>query len=102
MDFTIQKGGKFAKRIAPAEAADLAAKEGVEIQYDNEAQAPWFRYTDDQNKTHEVWFENEQSMQAKFNLVKEYGLNGVAYWVLGEPFPQNWTLLEEEFIIQRH
>ncbi|REJ13440.1 MAG: spore gernimation protein [Bacillaceae bacterium] len=103
-DWTLpyKKGGKFAKRIAPAEAADLAAKEGVEIQYDNEAQAPWFRYTDDQNKTHEVWFENEQSMQAKFNLVKEYGLNGVAYWVLGEPFPQNWTLLEKEFIIQRH
>jgi spore germination protein len=41
-------------------------------------------------------------MQAKFNLVKDYGLNGVAYWVLGEPFPQNWKLLEEQFIIQRH
>jgi spore germination protein len=103
-DWTLpyKKGGKYAKRIAPEEAADLAARERAEIQYDNESQAPWFNYTDEQNKKHVVWFENEQSMQAKFNLVKDYGLNGVAYWVLGEPFPQNWKLLEEQFIIQRH
>ncbi|WAA08610.1 glycosyl hydrolase family 18 protein [Fervidibacillus albus] len=103
-DWTLpyEKGGEYAKRIAPAEAVELAAKEGVEIQFDDEAQAPWFRYADDENKTHEVWFENEQSMQAKFQLVNEYGLKGVAYWVLGEPFPENWTLLEKEFHILKN
>lgn len=102
-DWTLpyKKGGKYAKRIAPEEAANLATRKGAKVQYDNKSQAPWFNYTDDQNKKHVVWFENEQSMQAKFNLVKEYGLNGVAYWVLGEPFPQNWTLLKDQFRIQR-
>ena len=102
-DWTLpyEKGGEFAKRIAPQEAADLAVKEGATIQFDNESQAPYFHYTDDDNKEHVVWFENEQSAQAKFNLVKDYRLRGIAYWVLGEPFPQNWTLLEDQFTIKK-
>jgi spore germination protein len=93
------KGGPFAKRAAPQEAADLAVKEGAKVNFDNASQAPYFNYTDDKGKSHVVWFENEQSMQAKFNLVKQYKLHGVAYWVLGEPFPQNWALLEDQFNI---
>ena len=102
-DWTLpyKKGGPWAKRIAPQEAADLAIKEGVAVKFDNEAQAPYYRYTDDNGKEHEVWFENEQSMQAKFNLIKEYRLRGIAYWVLGEPFPQNWTLLRDNFYIRK-
>ncbi|ALC81256.1 MULTISPECIES: glycosyl hydrolase family 18 protein [Bacillus] len=102
-DWTLpyEKGGKFAKRIAPKEAAELAIKEGAEIKFDNEAQAPHFNYRDDNNKEHTVWYENEQSAQAKFNLVKEYRLRGIAYWVLGEPFPQNWSMLEDQFTIKK-
>ncbi|MBD1380506.1 glycosyl hydrolase family 18 protein [Metabacillus arenae] len=103
-DWTLpyKKGGKFAKRIAPQEAAELAIKEDATIKFDNEAQAPHFKYTDDKNKEHVVWYENEQSAQAKFNLVKDYRLRGLAYWVLGEPFPQNWTMLEDQFKIIKH
>ncbi|WP_274650157.1 glycosyl hydrolase family 18 protein [Paenibacillus humicola] len=102
-DWTLpyRKGGPWAKRIAPEEAADLAVKEGASVQYDNAAQAPHFNYTDPKGKQHEVWFENEQSMQAKFNLIKQYKLRGVAYWVLGEPFPQNWSLLRDNFYIRK-
>ncbi len=102
-DWTLpyEKGGKFAKRLSPKEAADLAIKQNVEVQFDNKSQAPHFNYTDDQGKKHEVWFENEQSMQAKFNLVKEYNLRGIAYWVLGEEFPENWTMLEDQFTIKK-
>ncbi|MFC7370955.1 glycosyl hydrolase family 18 protein [Fictibacillus iocasae] len=94
-----KKGNKFAKRIAPAEAEDLAIKENVNVQYDNEAQAPHFMYTDDKGKKHEVWFENDESAQAKNQLVKKYRLRGLAYWVLGEPFPENWMHLEDQFTI---
>jgi spore germination protein len=50
---------------------------------------------------HEVWFEDARSAQAKFDTVKEYGLEGISYWALGYPFPQNWTLLQENFFITR-
>ncbi len=102
-DWTLpyKKGGEFAKRVSPQEAADLAVKEKVEVEFDNKSQAPHFNYKDDKGKEHEVWFENEQSMQAKFNLAKDYKLRGIAYWVLGQEFPQNWTLLEDQFEIKK-
>ncbi|HEY8528532.1 MAG TPA: glycosyl hydrolase family 18 protein [Paenibacillaceae bacterium] len=102
-DWTLpyRKGGPWAKRLAPQKAAELAAARGVQVAYDDTAQAPYFHYTDDAGKKHVVWFENEASMQAKYDLVNEYRLRGVAYWVLGEPFPQNWTLLRRNFYIRK-
>ena len=74
---------------------------GARVLYSNRDQAPYYYYRDDQGKEHVVWYENEESMQAKFNLVKEYGLRGISYWVLGEEFPQNWRLLRENFHIRK-
>ncbi len=94
-------GGKFAKSVSPQRALELAIRYGASINYDKTAQAPWFRYTDDQGKRHEVWFEDARSVQAKFDLVKELGLRGFFYWVLGNDFPQNWLLIEDNFIVSK-
>lgn len=100
-DWTLpyRPGGEFARAISPQEAIRIAAREGVNIQYDWTAQAPFFRYTDDQGRTHEVWFEDARSIQAKFNLMKEMGLRGISYWKLGLSFPQNWLLLDDNFTV---
>lgn len=90
-------GGPYARALSPQAAIDLARRENVAIQYDYTAQAPHFRYVDDQGKTHQVWFEDARSIQAKFNLVKELGIRGVSYWKLGLDFPQNWLLIEDNF-----
>ena len=94
-------GGKFAKSISPQKALELAIRYDAGISYDKEAQAPWFRYTDEQGKRHEVWFEDARSVQAKFDLVKELGIRGFYYWVLGNDFPQNWLLVEDNFIVRK-
>ena len=94
-------GGKFAKSISPQRALELALRYGVSINYDQTSQAPWFRYTDEQGKQHEVWFEDARSMQAKFDLVKELGIRGLYYWVLGNDFPQNWLLIEDNFVVRK-
>lgn len=93
--------GQEAETFDMQEAVRRALKYGASIQYDERAQSPFFRYTDEQGRRHEVWFEDARSAQAKFNLVKEFGLLGVSYWVLGYPFPQNWLLLEDNFIIRK-
>ncbi|WP_085524516.1 LysM peptidoglycan-binding domain-containing protein [Tuberibacillus sp. Marseille-P3662] len=93
-------GETVAKTISPQEALSLAARYNASIQYHAEYQAPYFRYTDDQNNVHEVWFEDARSAQAKFDLVKDYHLRGISYWVLGHSFPQNWLLLEDNFDIK--
>ncbi|EIT85595.1 hypothetical protein A374_10178 [Fictibacillus macauensis ZFHKF-1] len=96
-----KKGNPFAKRISPEGAAQLAIDQKIPLQYDARVDAPYFYYRDATGKKHVVWFENEASMQAKYNLVKEKGIRGVAYWVLGEPFARNWSLVEDRFSINR-
>lgn len=102
-DWTLpyKPGGEYAKAISPQRAIELAARYKVAIQYDNKAQAPFFRYKDEQQRTHEVWFEDARSIQAKFDLIKELKLRGMAYWKLGLDFPQNWLLIEDNFKITK-
>lgn len=94
--------GTVAGAVSPQEAIARAAKYKVDIQYDTKAQAPHFRYTAEDGKQHEVWFEDARSIQAKFNLIKELNLRGMSYWKLGLSFPQNWLLIIENFnVIKR-
>ncbi|MFG6118598.1 LysM peptidoglycan-binding domain-containing protein [Thalassobacillus sp. B23F22_16] len=95
------EGGEFAKAISPQQAIQLARENNVAIEYDEEAQAPFFFYQDAEGKRHEVWFEDARSIQRKFDLVKELGLKGVSYWKLGLSFPQNWTLIEGQFNVEK-
>jgi spore germination protein len=93
--------GQEAETYSPQEAVRRAIKYGAAIQYDTVAASPFFRYTDEQGRGHEVWFEDARSAQAKFDTIKQYNLRGVSYWVLGYPFPQNWALLEDNFTIKK-
>lgn len=98
-DWTLPfKPGTTAKAISPQQAIDLARKYKVNIQYDYNAQAPYFKYRDESGYEHEVWFEDARSIQAKFNLLKELNLRGMSYWKLGLSFPQNWLLIDNNFI----
>lgn len=95
------QGGAWAKTLSPQAAIGLAAQYGVSIQYDERSQSPFFHYWDNGGKEHVVWFEDARSSQAKFDLVKELNIRGISYWVLGNPFPQNWLILEDNFRIQK-
>ncbi|MFX3623353.1 MAG: LysM peptidoglycan-binding domain-containing protein [Ectobacillus sp.] len=92
-------GNPPAKAISSVGAVSLARQYNVPIQYNTQAQAPTFKYIDEQERPHEVWFENARSIQAKLNLIKEQGIRGISYWKIGLPFPQNWRLLTENFNI---
>jgi spore germination protein len=93
--------GTTARTVSPKQAVELAARYGVNIQYDETYQSPFFRYVDESGQEHEVWFEDARSMQAKYDVIKEYGLRGPSYWVLGNPFPQNWPVLQNNFRIKK-
>ncbi|RNB53729.1 LysM peptidoglycan-binding domain-containing protein [Brevibacillus gelatini] len=93
--------GTTARALSPQAAIALAARENAVIRYDYRAQAPFFHYTADDGKRHEVWFEDARSIQAKFDLVKQLGIRGVSFWKLGLPFPQNWLLIESNFRVRK-
>ncbi len=93
-DWTLPfRQGSRARSLNNVEAVRLAWNRHAAIRYDEQAQAPWFRYVDDQGGEHEVWFEDARSIQAKLNLALDYGLYGAGYWNLDRPFPQNWVVL---------
>lgn len=93
--------GQEAETFSNQEAVRRAIRYGAVIQFDPVSQSPFFRYVDEQGRGLEVWFEDARSAQAKFDLVKEYDLRGISYWALGYPFPQNWALLDDNFIITK-
>ena len=89
-----ERGITKARLIGNVEAVQIAAENGVPIEFDEAAQSPHFTYVRD-GITHEVWFEDVRSIQAKLNLAREYDLLGVGYWNLMRPFRANWLLLEK-------
>lgn len=93
-------GETAATTIGNIEAVTIAANNGVSIQFDETAMSPFFAYTAN-GIQHEVWFEDVRSMQAKFNLVKEYQLNGMGYWQIMRLFRGNWLLLADQFQIAK-
>lgn len=102
-DWTLpyKEGGEPAEAISPKRAVRLAWEQEVAIEYDQQAEAPFFHYTDEEENKHEVWFEDARSIQAKFDLIQELELRGISYWKLGLRFPQNWLLLQDNFVIQK-
>ena len=95
-----QKGTQ-AETFDMQEAIRRAIANNAVIQYDETAESPYYQYIDSHGQSHQVWFEDARSAQAKFDLVKSYNLRGISYWVLEYPFPQNWTLLSDNFTIKK-
>lgn len=94
------QGQTRATSISSQQAVARAVRYGAVIEYDNYAQSPWFRYTDENGAAHEVWFEDARSIEAKLALIPEYGLLGAGYWNLMRDFPQNWRVINALYEIR--
>lgn len=97
-----ERGVTRARTINNVEAVRIAVQQGVEIQFDELAKSPHFRYLDSRTGVeHEVWFEDVRSLQAKFDLIKEFQLRGCGYWQIMQWFRANWLLLQQNFYIRK-
>lgn len=88
-----RQGETRAESLSNEEAVRRAIRYGAEIQFDESAQAPWYRYTAPDGTGHEVWFEDARAQAAKLRLVAEYGFLGMGYWNIMRPAPQTWLVL---------
>ena len=95
-----EQGVTKAESLSPLQAVALAGQYGVAIEYDETAQSPHFSYTGRSGRQHEVWFEDARSIEQKLLLVNEYGLQGIGYWSLMRPFPQNWAVLNSLYDVE--
>lgn len=92
------RGTTKATTINNVQAIRIAIEQGAQIQFDSLAQSPYFTYGQD-GIAHEVWFEDVRSLQAKFDLIKEFNLRGCGYWQIMQWFRANWLLLADNFYI---
>ena len=95
-----ERGATRARSLGNVEAVELAARYGATISFDSESQAPFFYYTDENGTPHVVWFENARSIEAKLNLIAEYGFLGAGYWNVMRWFPQNWLVVNLQYDIR--
>lgn len=86
-----KQGYSRAASIGNDEAVAIARRFGAEIKFDESAKAPYFSYYS-AGEQHEVWFEDARSMQAKFELIREYGFAGGGYWNVMRQFNQGFML----------
>ena len=86
------QGQTQAEALSNIEAIERAAFYNVTIEFDEQAQAPFYFYTAENGVPHVVWFDDARSMDAKFRLVNEYNLAGVGYWQIMNFFPQSWIV----------
>lgn len=92
------RGSTMATTINNVQAVRIAIQQGAVIQFDELAQSPFFNYMEE-GILHEVWFEDVRSLQAKFDLIKEFSLRGCGYWQIMQWFKANWLLLYHNFYI---
>ncbi|CAM5215746.1 Spore germination protein YaaH OS=Ureibacillus acetophenoni OX=614649 GN=SAMN05877842_106169 PE=4 SV=1 [Ureibacillus acetophenoni] len=82
---------------------ELLAKYGGTIVYDQKSQSPMATFTipagDTTTKiagktltagTYHIWYENDASLEAKFDLLHKYNLKGTGSWSLGQEDPDIW------------
>ena len=85
--------------MLPVQYAQNRAIDGwLPIQYNQVAQAPNYSYNV-LNSEHIVWFEDIQSITAKYKQMQAYDLLGATYWRLRFPFPQNWAYVEKNMLV---
>lgn len=90
------KGETRAMTLGSIEARQRAVQYGVPIRFDQTAASPSYTYRLASGE-HEVWFEDVRSLEAKFSLIREFGLGGAGYWNIMNLFRANWLLLDSFF-----
>ncbi len=73
-----------------------------QVLWDESAQTPYFSYlSPDTGAMRMVYFENAQSLQIKYQLAKNKGLQGVGIWALGYDggYQELWDVLRTEFVL---
>lgn len=91
---TYQQALVTAKKYRPGEPVEKL------VDFDPEALNPTFWYVDDEDKAHEVWMLDAVTAANQWRIAQNYGLRGVAIWMLGSTDPSIWTFIQRERLMQ--
>lgn len=77
------------------QADQVLADAGVTPVYDESTGQQYAEWTNAEGQFCQVWLEDEQSVAARAGLISQYGLAGIAGWVLGNEQDWVWGLIAE-------
>lgn len=84
------KGADVTSEAYSMSAAErLVAEKGAEVVWDEVTCQNYATFTEN-DVTYEIWLEDEKSMETKLNVMKQYGVGGVAGWRMGLEKPEVW------------
>ncbi|MBQ7923375.1 MAG: LysM peptidoglycan-binding domain-containing protein [Clostridia bacterium] len=100
------RGETKAQSLSNVAAVARAGQRNAAIEYDEQAQAPFYNYFDRPETysdavEHEVWFQDARSADAMLRLVEEYGLTGVSVWNIMRYFPSLWLVVNALYSIEK-
>lgn len=75
-----------------AEAQNVVAQAGAAASWDDVTKQNYATW-EYEGSTYEVWLEDAESLQAKLQLMKDYGLAGTAAWRLGQETSDIWDVI---------
>lgn len=65
----------------------------AEVTFVEKYQSPYVTYQNEEGRWFKVWYENEESVTAKWKLAKEFGIQGLSLWRLGSiPNGENYNV----------
>ena len=80
--------------VTAKKLADLKESYTLVEEFDQASMSPSYNYWDQYGVWHQVWLENEQSLQAKLNLAQTKKLGGISFWRIGTGFTDLYKVLE--------
>ncbi|MCE5287327.1 MAG: glycoside hydrolase family 18 [Pelosinus sp.] len=75
---------------------NLVQQFNANVLWDEAAKSPHFSYTGKDGVSHQVWFENKESLKYKLDLVNKYDIAGAALWKLGEEDAGDWQVFKDK------
>lgn len=85
-------------------AITIANDEGVDIQFDESSQTPYFYYNQypaDTPVEHIVRFIDARTINGATDLITKYGLSGIAVWNIMIFYDQLWLIINSQFQIEK-
>ena len=73
-------------------------KPGDIVDFDAEYLNPTFLYEDDDKKKHEVWMLDAVTAANQWLIAENYGVRGMAIWVLGSTDPSIWNFINRDHL----
>ena len=91
-----ETNGNVTNKTVTMKNIDKAIPNGVKKTWDKDLKQYYIEYTSN-GSTYKMWIEDEESLKAKFDLMKRYNLAGAAYWQ--KDFETNglWNFIAQQF-----